>query len=436
MTQNVNPFLTGIDEYLKLNPEHPELAVRIGSCLQQMGELPYPEPDKPPAKPILRRGASEEQVRAIATALMAPISYITAGPGSGKTSVVLVSTAVSLLRAGQRVMITAFTNSAVEHGLSSVLTALGEEALAYAPMRIGRSSEGFAARWGRLCTNTGAQPQLVGITLDSLAKALAEGTLEFVPDHILLDEAAFAPLVKALPVLAFRNARVTMLGDHHQLPPVCDARVQRCRGNRSLWLWQHSAVELGAIFDEPVWRPGRLRITHTSVAALTRSYRFGEQLARVLSRRLYGDKLVGAASHGTSIEVLSAACIAENNWCSPAEAEAIAGLVPALAGSDYAVLTPYHAQEKLLMDAIPKRERNRIHTIHSSQGREWDNVALSVVDSEKPLLMDSQNRAVHGLEVLNTAVSRAKKRLILVCDAASWQGRSEQLLSDLIEIGQ
>lgn len=30
MTQNVNPFLTGIDEYLKLEPEHPELAVRIG----------------------------------------------------------------------------------------------------------------------------------------------------------------------------------------------------------------------------------------------------------------------------------------------------------------------------------------------------------------------------------------------------------------------
>ena len=146
-------------------------------------------------------------------------------------------------------------------------------------MRLGRSSEGFAARCGELCTNTGAKPQLVGITLDLLAKALAEGTLDFVPDHILLDEAAYAPLVKALPLLTYRTARVTMLGDHHQLPPVCDPKVQRCRGNRSLWLWQHSAVELGAIFGEPIWRPGRLRITNSSVAALIRSYRFGTELA-------------------------------------------------------------------------------------------------------------------------------------------------------------
>ena len=99
MTQNVTPFLTGVEAYLKLEPEHPELAVRVGRCLHRMGELPYPEPDKPPTKLLLRRGASEEQKRAVRTALSAPISYITAGPGSGKTSVVLVSAAVSLLRA-------------------------------------------------------------------------------------------------------------------------------------------------------------------------------------------------------------------------------------------------------------------------------------------------------------------------------------------------
>ena len=90
----------------------------------------------------------------------------------------------------------------------------------------------------------------------------------------------------------------------------------------------------------------------------------------------------------------------------------------------------------MLTETMPPSERARIHTIHSTQGREWDTVVLSVVDGEKPLLMDSQNRAVHGLEVLNTAVSRAKKRLVIVCDTACWQGRRGRLLSDLIEIGQ
>ena len=50
MIQNVSPFLEGVEEYLKLKPEHPQLAVRIGRCLHRVGELPYPEPDKPPAK--------------------------------------------------------------------------------------------------------------------------------------------------------------------------------------------------------------------------------------------------------------------------------------------------------------------------------------------------------------------------------------------------
>lgn len=61
---------------------------------------------------------------------------------------------------------------------------------------------------------------------------------------------------------------------------------------------------------------------------------------------------------------------------------------------------------------------------------------LSAGDGADPLLIDSQNRTVHGLEELNTAVSRARNRLILVCDTACWQGRRGQLLSDLIEIGQ
>ena len=435
MTQSIKPFVEGVEEYLKLEPEHPELAVRIGRCLHRMEELQYPEPDKHPARLLLRRGASEEQRQAVAKALAAPISYITAGPGSGKTSVVLVSTAVSLLRDGQQVMITAFTNSAVEHALGSVLSALGEEAQAYAPRRIGRATKGFEAQWGELCANAGAQPKLAGVTLDMLAKGLAEGSLDFAPDHILLDEAAYAPLMKALPLLAFRNARITMLGDHHQLPPVCDPRVQGSRGNRPLWLWKHSAVELGAIFDEPVWRPGRLRITNSSVAALTHSYRFGEELAGVLSRRLYGGLLVGAASHGTSIEVIDAPGTNGGARSSPTEAAVVGDLIPTLTGGDYAVLTPYHVQEKLLIEAVPRTERTRIHTIHSTQGREWDTVVLSAVDGARPLLMDSRNRAVHGLEVLNTAVSRAKKRLVIVCDTTHWQGKRDQLLSDLIEIG-
>ena len=73
-------------------------------------------------------------------------------------------------------------------------------------------------------------------------------------------------------------------------------------------------------------------------------------------------------------------------------------------------------------------------TVHSSQGREWDTVILSVVDTAKRWFTDSSNTAAKGLTVINTAVSRAKKRLIIVCDARYWINEKNQLIGSLINI--
>jgi hypothetical protein len=49
-------------------------------------------------------------------------------------------------------------------------------------------------------------------------------------------------------------------------------------------------------------------------------------------------------------------------------------------------------------------------------------------------LTDSNNRQTHGLEVINTAVSRAKRRLVIVCDESFWRCQEGQLLQELIAI--
>ena len=76
MIQNVSPFLEGVEEYLKLKPEHPELAVRVGRCLHRVGELTYPEPDKPPAKRLLRRSHREASSGTMETIILIKISII------------------------------------------------------------------------------------------------------------------------------------------------------------------------------------------------------------------------------------------------------------------------------------------------------------------------------------------------------------------------
>ena len=72
-------------------------------------------------------------------------------------------------------------------------------------------------------------------------------------------------------------------------------------------------------------------------------------------------------------------------------------------------------------------------TIHASQGREWDTVVLSAADTEKlPYFTDTALPI--GKLVMNTAISRAKNRIVLVFDADYWSQRqdsAQQLLARL-----
>ena len=82
-------------------------------------------------------------------------------------------------------------------------------------------------------------------------------------------------------------------------------------------------------------------------------------------------------------------------------------------------------------------ERNelKILTVHGSQGREWDTVILSVVDTNDKWFVDSMLPKSKGLNLINTAVSRAKNQLILVCDTDYWFNQNGQLITDLLKSG-
>ena len=80
--------------------------------------------------------------------------------------------------------------------------------------------------------------------------------------------------------------------------------------------------------------------------------------------------------------------------------------------------------------------KEEVLTIHGSQGREWDIVILSVVDTTNKWFTNSKCTKSNGLKVINTAVSRAKKKLVIVCDANYWKTQQEQLIGKLISIGK
>ncbi|RAK02903.1 AAA domain-containing protein [Larkinella arboricola] len=291
--------------------------------------------------------------------------------------------------------------------------------------------------------------QVIACTLDGYIGRYTESKLNV--DHIFLDEAGYANIIKTLTIFNHR-VPVTLLGDHMQLPPVCEINDSDIKGEakyKNMFLWAQSAIHLDHIFvrdrdtclnqylNNIPFNP--IDIKKTSLNA---TYRFGNNLALILGQHVYNRQFTSLNPIGeTQILYIDAKKIEGlKSRISSNEVQAIGKIVENLKRlnqEDFVILTPYKKQIKLLNTQLPK-ERNdlKILTVHGSQGREWDTVILSVVDTSDKWFVDSTILASKGLNLVNTAVSRAKKQLIIVCDKSYWINQNGQLLTDLIRNGK
>ena len=277
-------------------------------------------------------------------------------------------------------------------------------------------------------------------------------------DHIFIDEAGYCSALNALPAFMF-GVPITMLGDHKQLPPVCEIDkddvlegIANNDAKRFFYLLDRSALFAEDLVSQPreilerSFIEGTEQIHETTAtSSLTISHRFADNLASVLDRYVYRNGITGSADGSLRMLCVDTRCDDRSDRSNITEAEAIRMFLESEnpdPGS-VAVLTPYRHQVALLRRTLPKRYEDSVLTVHRSQGREWDTVILSVVDNravldgkEFQLHLTSMRDGCGGEPVINTAVSRAKKRLILFCDREFWSGRDGELISALVECSE
>jgi len=292
-----------------------------------------------------------------------------------------------------------------------------------------------------------------------------EGHKALEVSHVFLDEAGYCNCIQTLTLFSL-HAPITLLGDHMQLPPVCEIDREQLKNqidgdesHRYSFLWDMPAMTVDNFFDstpelledsyrdelEPSFR-------FISKSKISTSYRFGQNLADILGKNVYGFEMVGKAEGPLELIVVDAPPTGFNEknrngsfyrYNNP-EAEKVREIIKTykLEDDDYIILTPYRNQ----IDCLKKKgvDRNRILTIHKSQGKEWDTVILSVCDcSLNPEDMkyrftstDPNKLESHGLRPINTAVSRAKKRLIIVCDYKYWSNQQNELIGEIVRTGR
>lgn len=289
-----------------------------------------------------------------------------------------------------------------------------------------------------------------GATIDHVIANLTPDKNHYA--HVFLDEAAYCPLVKATALLAY-CCPVTLLGDHMQLPPICEMSKDSIvgqfnetnyfsdRSNMPVFLWDLSAVYIEDVLSDISWEEFLVHYIKNTPDFdivpkydLISSYRFGEALANVLRGTVYSESFKGNPSIDTQVTVLHAPTVpAPAPRRSMDEVLAIKEYLSKNNLQDFAVLTPYTAQRQLLKNNIPElHDGENLLTIHGSQGREWDTVILSVVDAGKNFFMATNNPVSHGKQVINTAISRARKNLVVVCNTSYWGNLENELIGKLV----
>jgi predicted DNA helicase len=228
----------------------------------------------------------------------------------------------------------------------------------------------------------------------------------------VIDEATQAVEPGAYLAL-LRAERAVLAGDHLQLPPTVLAP---------------DAQELSVSLFE------RLAQAHPpALVSLAEQHRMNEQIMRYPSDALYGGKLrahPAVARHALDDAPLELIDTAGRGFedempqdgdskLNPGEAELVAAevrkLLELLPPQDIAVISPYDAQVQKLRELLRDVSDLEIDTVDGFQGREKEAVVVSLVRSNP----EGELGFVADIRRINVALTRARKKLIVVGDSAT-----------------
>jgi len=366
---------------------------------------------------------NDAQNEAVNQALNAEdFSLVHGPPGTGKTY-----TIATLIRAfverGDRVLLSAFTNRAVDNALEA-LREQGYEDI----VRVG--------------TETGVRPDMQDLRLDKSgdpgerAAALRSAPVvaattatcgsrilrEMEFDAVLVDEASQLTEPDTLAAIN-RGERFVLVGDHEQLPPVVRSggrlskslfeRLHETYPDASVMLdQQYRMSQRIQAFSSTEFYDGQLRPATGEVA--------GQRLADL------GVETGGAVQDGVTFHDVPGT---DDAHVDPEEADRVADVVTeyvdaGLDPSEVGVIAPFRAQVAEIGRRTP--EDVAVDTVDRFQGSSKEVVVVSFVARgalDGPIFEDHRR--------VNVALSRAKKSLVLVGDEAAL--RSEPLYDRMVD---
>ena len=251
-------------------------------------------------------------------------------------------------------------------------------------------------------------------------------------DNLIVDEASMMAMPSLLTLGHNISKRLILVGDFQQLSPISLVKDE---------LLVDSVFEMSDVNIR--------NTTHPALKQLLSQRRSNEKIVDLINKTFYQGKLIPEAKHNEAVinaEPFPGKVIALKRVTDGAVrytkggtrqnkvfAESVMSILDAMSknrDADFTigVITPYKGQVSLLRAL--KHERNydddfdsriKIGTIHTFQGSECDVIIFDMVDcftmeNGKPNKIGRLYHGNAGERLLNVAVSRARHKLIVVCD--------------------
>ncbi len=244
---------------------------------------------------------------------------------------------------------------------------------------------------------------------------------DMIYDYLIMDEASQVSIeTGALALTCAKNA--VIVGDTLQLPNV---------------VTKEDIIKLNTIFDEYKVSQGYncaeysflqsvcTIIPNVKQTLLREHYRCHPKIINFCNQRFYGGNLLIMTKDNDEDNVLMAVKTVPGHHTrghyNQREIDVVRQeIIPTLKEEmDIGVITPYNEQVNEFNRQLPLIETA---TIHKYQGREKDTIIMSVVDDEISEFVDDPN-------LLNVAISRAKKRFFLVVS-----GNKQERKGNIVEL--
>ena len=393
------------------------------------------------AKEILR-GLNACQKLAVRKVLMCSDYTIIRGmPGSGKTTVI-VAVIRLLLLCGHRVLLTSFTNAAVDN----VLLRLQKINPSLKMVRLGVKSRVHPSLHCYLSGANGVEYSKVAYQFDS-ADVVA-GTV-FNVNHPLfcgmkrafnfcvVDEASQILLPLAIgPILAAQ--RFVLVGDEHQLPPLVSNQKAKTGGLSESLFQMIASRNSEAVFSlheqyrmnndimqlsNTLSYDGQMRAGSAVVADRKMNLKpyvnCNKKCCMWLNFCLNPDKsAIFVDTNGLQGELSRT-----NSYLNCAEIEVICTILKTLKRcgvpmTSVGIICPYRQQ---LMEAQsklcgPNFEGLEVHTVDKFQGRDKEVILMTCVKSSRKSENVKKEELLNDKQRVNVAMSRAKSKLIVIGD--------------------